>query len=69
MLQEYGKVETAKRLISKSEPQTGLFQLYHREMLDTSMEAVMLLEKFRPLFTDEVLAEAHKRLDELDYFK
>ena len=69
MLQEHGGVETARRLIAKSEPQTGLFELYRRRMLDTSMEAVMLQDKFRPLFTHEELAEAHKRLDELDYFK
>ena len=69
MLQEHGGVETARRLIAKKEPQTGLFELYHLGLLETSMEAVMLQEKFRPLFSEEELAEAHKRLDELNYFK
>jgi len=33
------------------------------------MEAVVLQDKFRSLFTEEELAEAHRRLEELGYFK
>ena len=69
MLRQYGGVGTAKRLLASKETQTGLFELYHRELLHESMEAVVLQEKFRPLFTQEELAEAHRRLEELDYFK
>ena len=69
MLQEHGGQETARRLIAKKEPQTGLFELYHLGLLESSMEAVMLQGKFHPLFSEEELAEAHKRLDELNYFK
>lgn len=69
MLQEHGGLETARRLIASDEPQSGLFELYHLRLLHTSMEAVMLDKKFRSLFSEEDLAEAHKRLDQLDYFK
>ena len=69
MLAEHGGVETAKRLLGKSEPQTGLFELWQLDLLHESMEAVVLLEKFRLLFTEVELTEARRRLEELGYFK
>jgi hypothetical protein len=69
MLGEHGGVETAKRLLAKSEPQTGLYELWRLDLLYESMEAVVLQEKFRSLFTEEELSEAHRRLKELGYFK
>lgn len=69
MLEEHGGRETAKRLLAKSEPQTGLFELWRLNLLHESMEAVVLQEQFQPLFTADELAEAHRRLDELGYFK
>jgi len=69
MLGEHGGVETARRLLASREPQPGLFELYRLDLLHASMEAVVLQEKFRSLFTPEELAEAHRRLDELGYFK
>ena len=67
-LEEHGGVETAKRLLAKSDPQTGLFELWNLGLLHESMEAVVLQEKFRDLFTGEELAEASRRLEELGYF-
>ena len=69
MLAEHGGVETAKRLLAGEKPQTGLFELYKLGLLHESMEAVVLQPKFQPLFTEKELAEAHKRLDDLGYFK
>lgn len=69
MLGEYGGVGTAKRLLANKEPQTGLFKVYELGLLDQSMEAVVLRDKFRSLFIEPELAEAHRRLDELGYFK
>lgn len=69
MLEEYGGKETAKRLLAKSEPQTGLFELYNKGLLHESMEAVVLKEKYRSLFTESELSEAHQRLNDLKYFK
>jgi hypothetical protein len=69
MLSEHGSVETAKRLLAKSEPQTGLFELYNLKLLHESMEAVVIKEKYRSLFTETELAEARRRLEELRYFE
>jgi hypothetical protein len=69
MLGELGGVETAKRLLAKSELQTGLYELWRLGLLKDSMEAVVLQDKFRSLFTPEEIAEARRRLEELGYFK
>lgn len=70
MLSEHGGVETAKRLLAKSEPQTGLFELWNLGILHESMEAVICDNlRFRPLFEAAEIAEAHRRLEELNYFK
>jgi len=69
MLSQYGGVETAKRLLAKSEPQTGLFELWRLELLHESMEAVVLQDRFKDLFAEEELAEAHERLESLGYFQ
>jgi len=70
MLSELGGVETAKRLLAKSEPQTGLFELWNLGILQESMEAVICDNpRFHPLFTATEISEAHRRLEELGYFK
>ena len=56
MIGEYGGLETAKQLLRKSE----VLQRIHSplticERLDLSVEAVVLQEQWRPLFTDEEL--------------
>jgi hypothetical protein len=68
MLEEHGGVETAKRLLAKSEPQTGLFELWNLGLLQESMEAIVLQGKFKNVFTEVELAEANRRLEELGYF-
>jgi len=69
MLEEYGGVETAKRLLAVSQPQAGLFKMWELHLLDESVEAAVLKERYRSLFTDSELTEARRRLDELGYFK
>lgn len=69
MLKDHGGVDTAKRLLAKSEPQTGLFELYNLKLLHESMEAVVLQDKYHSLFTEIELSEAHRRLEELRYFE
>ncbi len=68
MLEREGGLKTAKRLIASHGPQKGLFTLQGLGLLGESMEAVMLQERFRSLFTKEELAEARRRLEELGYF-
>lgn len=69
MLDEHGGVQTAKRLLAKAETQQGLTRLWELNLLDHSMEALVIQERFQPLFTDEEVAEARRRLEELGYFK
>lgn len=70
MLGQYGGVETAKRLLAKSEPQEGLFELWRLNLLHDSMEAVIWDNpRFHELFEQTELEEARQRLDELGYFK
>ena len=66
MLEEYGGLETAKRLLAVSEPQTGLYKLWELHLLNESMEAVVLQERFRSLFTQAEMNEARRRLEELN---
>lgn len=69
MLDAYGGVETAKRLLAKRDTQAGLYKLWELDLLGDSMEAVVLQERYRPLFTEEEIAEAQRRLEKLDYFR
>ena len=70
MLTEHGAVETAKRLLAKSEPQTGLCQLLELDLLHESVEAVISDNpRFHQFFTPAEISEAHRRLEELNYFK
>ena len=68
MLEELGGRETAKKLLAKSNPQTGLFELWSLGLLHQTMEAVILQDKFKELFTADEVTEAHRRLEELGYF-
>jgi hypothetical protein len=68
MINQYGAVDTAKRLLTTQEIQAGLMRLWELEALDKSMEALVDKERFHSLFTQEEIAEAHRRLDELGYF-
>ena len=68
MIQEYGAVEAAKRLLVTRDIQTGLMRLWDLHALSKSMEALVIQDRFRPLFSDEEIAEARRRLVELDYF-
>ena len=65
ILQEHGGVETAKKLLAKSEPPAGLFELWQVNLLCESMEVVVLQDKFRALFTEVELSEGHRQLEEL----
>ena len=69
MLDEYGGVEAAKRLLVAPKAQQGLFRLWELDHLANSVEAHVLHEKYRPLFSEAELEEARRRLEELGYFK
>jgi hypothetical protein len=70
MLQDYGAIGMTKRLLAKSEPQTGLFELWKLNLLNESMEAVIWdNSRFHPLFTLDEIGEARHRLEALGYFE
>ena len=69
MIKRHGAREAAKRLLATQEIQTGLMRLWEMKSLSKSMEALVIQERFRPLFTEEEIAEARRRLDALGYFK
>ena len=69
MLADYGGVQAAKRLLQSHDIQSGLMELAALGLLDHSMEALVLEERFKTLFSEEEKAEARRRLEALDYFK
>ena len=69
MVDEHGGVEAAKRLLRANQPQAGLYRLWELKLLNSSTEALVLKERYRILFTAGEIAEAHRRLEELGFFK
>ncbi|OGO07315.1 MAG: hypothetical protein A2Y61_08280 [Chloroflexi bacterium RBG_13_60_13] len=67
MLDQYGGVEAAKRLLAGREVQQGLMKLWELGHLDNSVEAHVILAKYRPLFTEAEVEEARRRLEALGY--
>jgi len=68
MIDEHGGVEAAKTLLAKREIQSGLMRLWELDLLDHSMEAAVLQERFCPLFTEAEVQEARRRLEQLGFF-
>lgn len=58
-------VSLAKKLAVSSELQDGLKRLAKLGRLELSMESIMLEEKFKPLFADQVLEAARWRLNSI----
>jgi len=68
MVSEKGGLATAKQLINSKEPSVGCTQLYFKDRLDLTVEAVVVEErKWHSLFTPEELAKANARLKEYHY--
>ena len=58
----------AKTLLQPQQPHSeGLTKLWESGRLDLSMEKLVLDCRWKPLFTDEELRTARKRLRELHY--
>jgi hypothetical protein len=67
MINEHGGVQAAKRLLAKQEIQEGLMKLWELQLLNQSMEALVIQKRFQSLFTPAEIAEAHWRLQALGY--
>lgn len=66
MLNGMGAVDTAKKLIS-SGMSDGFTKLYMAGRLDLSTEAVVVMPKYKSLFTKEEVEICKKRLSECGY--
>ena len=62
MVQEYGGLKTAKRLLANQEMQSGLTTLWECGRMDLSMEALVINPKYQPLFTEAEIETARARL-------
>lgn len=65
MLQSEGALNTARRLALAPRASEGFTQLYLLGRLDLTVEALIVQEPWRRLFTPDVLAAAQTRLDQL----
>jgi hypothetical protein len=65
MLNEHRGVETARRLLPSMSD--GYAELWRRGRLDLTVEALVLREPWRRLFTGEELVSARARLAESNY--
>jgi hypothetical protein len=67
MLGEQRGLETARTLLHASKVSEGYTALWERKRLDLTVEAVILDERWTPLFTDEERTIARKRLGEYGF--
>ena len=62
MVSEHGGFDAARRLINAPIEQSGLVELWRRDLLSISVEALVLEERWQTLFDDEELSKARERL-------
>lgn len=67
MVNEYGGLETARKLLSSDKMHDGFVKLWECGRLDLTVEALVTKEKYRNLFTDAEIRIAWKRLRDLGY--
>ena len=69
MIQDYGALNAAKRLLHDNKLHGGLTHLCLLGRLDITMEAMIWdNEVWHPLFSQEELRIVRRRLEELEYF-
>ena len=64
---DQGGLKAAKALPGSGGYSEGLTRLWEEKRLDISMEATVLQDPWRELFTEEELAVARQKLDDLGY--
>lgn len=63
MIEAYGAVETARRLLHEPITSDGFATLWEAQQLDLSVESIVLRPEFAELFTEAELAIARNRLN------
>ena len=69
MVAEKGGLVTAKELINKDEDTYGFERLYELKRLDLSVEALVLEDKYKDLFTSFEKKKCKDRLKKYGYYK
>lgn len=67
MLDKYGGLKTAKKLLATDKIHEGLTRLYLLGRLDLTVEKLVLKKKYRILFSEEELKRAKRKLSGLSY--
>lgn len=67
MVAQYGGLGAAKNLLNTPGYTEGLTRLWEMKRLDISMEATVLKDPWRQLFTPEELSKAEVKLKQLGY--
>jgi len=67
MVGEIGGLETARRLLSTDEMQSGLYELWRCGKPEISVEYLVLQPEWQDLFTEEHRARARARLKQLGF--
>lgn len=67
LVNDRGGVGTAKYLLSADDPQSGFNVLWELGRLDLTVEVQVAKRRFKPLFTEDEVRIARRRLDELGY--
>ena len=67
MVQELGGVAAAKRLLEASDAQSGLIKLWELGRLDVSMEALVVQDRWKRLFSEAERQTARDRLEAFGY--
>lgn len=68
MVATRGGLQTAKYLVNTPKPSQGYTHLYERRRLDLTVEALIVGDpRWHPLFTDEELSKAKRRLKTYGY--
>jgi len=64
MLDREGAIPTARKLVFSRKPSDGFAKLWELKRLDLTVEHLVLQERWRGLFDEEMLAAAQRRLDQ-----
>ncbi|HHU83328.1 MAG TPA: hypothetical protein GXZ26_10020 [Firmicutes bacterium] len=67
MLSEMGGVATAVSLVSKPGATDGFIKLWENQRLDLSVEALVLKEEYKELFSEEIRTACANRLKEYGF--
>lgn len=67
MINKYGGVEAAKRLVVQNEPTEGFLRLYMMNRLDLTAERFVIDKEFCDLFTEREINISKERLRSYNY--